>query len=128
MKHNFQSTTFCLSFFSRLGEVIVQRLNWQNLWTQEPPSDGAQVRGLDWRPDERILAIGYDTGIVLLIDVENQEEIHEIELDAEIKCLCWTQNTKEYRNDGDDIQDNRMVMNRHIISKLFLKFSPFFKF
>lgn len=91
------------------GEVIVQRLNWQNLWTQESPSDSAEVRGLDWRPDERILAIGYDTGLMLLIDVENQQEIHALELDSEVKCLGWTQNTKEYHDDSEDIQDNRMV-------------------
>lgn len=41
-----------------LGEVIVQRLNLQVLWTQPAPSDDAKVCGIGWRPDERILAIG----------------------------------------------------------------------
>lgn len=47
---------FCT--FGCLGEVIVQRLNLQVLWVQPPPSDDSKVRGIDWRPDERILAIG----------------------------------------------------------------------
>lgn len=41
-----------------LGEVIVQRLNLQVLWTQPPPFENARVCGIGWRPDERILAIG----------------------------------------------------------------------
>lgn len=40
------------------GEVIVQRLNLQVLWTQPAPFDDAKVCGIGWRPDERILAIG----------------------------------------------------------------------
>lgn len=41
-----------------VGEVIVQRLNLQVLWTQPAPSEDAKVCGIGWRPDERILAIG----------------------------------------------------------------------
>lgn len=41
-----------------LGEVIVQRLNLQVLWTQPAPFEDAKVCGIGWRPDERILAIG----------------------------------------------------------------------
>lgn len=40
------------------GEVIVQRLNLQVLWTQPAPYEDAKVCGIGWRPDERILAIG----------------------------------------------------------------------
>lgn len=41
-----------------IGEVIVQRLNLQVLWTQPPPHEDTKVCGIGWRPDERILAIG----------------------------------------------------------------------
>lgn len=41
-----------------VGEVIIQRLNLQILWTQPAPTDDSKVCGIDWRPDERILAIG----------------------------------------------------------------------
>lgn len=46
-----------------LGEVIVQRLNLQVLWTQPPPFENARVCGIGWRPDERILAIGMNTNL-----------------------------------------------------------------
>lgn len=92
-----------------VDEVIVQRLNWQNLWVRSPPADNVKVKGIDWRPDERILAIGYSNGLITLIDVENQQEIHKINLDSDITCLAWTQNTAEFRDGSDDTQDNRMV-------------------
>lgn len=49
---------YFIDFFISLGEVIVQRLNLQVLWTQPAPSEDAKVCGIGWRPDERILAIG----------------------------------------------------------------------
>lgn len=55
-------------FFS--GEVIVQRLNLQVLWTQPAPSDDAKVCGIGWRPDERILAIGKK--IILLFYIKKK--------------------------------------------------------
>lgn len=36
----------------------MQRLNWQKILTHPPPTETAKVRGLDWRPDEKIIAIG----------------------------------------------------------------------
>lgn len=90
-------------------EVIVQRLNWQNLWIHSPPADNAKVRGIDWRPDERILAIGYSNGLLALIDVENQQEIHKINLESDMTFLAWTQNTTEFQDGAEDIRDNRMV-------------------
>lgn len=109
---------FCLPFSyikirfecnANVDEVIVQRLNWQNLWIHPPPAENVKVRGIDWRPDERILAIGYSNGLVTLIDVENQQEIHKINLDSDITSLAWTQNTNEYQDGTEDSQDNRMV-------------------
>lgn len=54
----FIQTDFWKLFIWCEGEVIVQRLNLQVLWTQPPPFDYARVCGIGWRPDERILAIG----------------------------------------------------------------------
>lgn len=75
--------------------MIVQRLNFQKIWTHSPPVDGAKVRGIDWRPDEKIIAVGYSTGLVILLDIENQHEINQIQLDGDITCLGWTQNSRE---------------------------------
>ncbi|XP_031628061.1 anaphase-promoting complex subunit 4 [Contarinia nasturtii] len=96
------------------GEVIVQRLNLQGLWTQPPPYEDAKVCGISWRPDERILAIGYNSGRVILVDVENHQAVHTLELKSEIVSLNWTQNTKESYDDFDDLQGNtKLFANGH---------------
>ena len=37
----------------------------------------AMVTALAWRPDGKILAIGYDSGCVVLVDVEDANVVHE---------------------------------------------------
>lgn len=78
----------------------MQRLNFQKIWTHLPPFDGAKVRGIDWRPDEKIIAVGYSNGLVILLDIENQHEINQIKLDGDITCLGWTQNSRELCGNG----------------------------
>ena len=41
-----------------LGEVMIQRLKWQKVWTLPPPEEGLLVRSIAWRSDEKIIAIG----------------------------------------------------------------------
>lgn len=102
------------------GEVIVQRMNFQKIWTHPPPIDTAHVRGIDWRPDEKIIAVGYSTGLVVLLDIENQHVINSIKLDGDIACMGWTQNTREISNSTD--VDNKLVgsvVNWGVIVTLF---------
>lgn len=117
----------------------MQRLNLQVLWVQPPPFENAKVCGIGWRPDERILAIGkiflqifelsvkfsvffsnygsviiknlgYNSGKVLLVDVENHQILHTLELKGEIVSINWTQNTKESYDDFDDLQGNTKLV------------------
>ena len=37
----------------------------------------ARVAALAWRPDGKILAVGYDSGVVVLVDVEDANIVHE---------------------------------------------------
>lgn len=101
---------------------------------QPPPFENAKVCGIGWRPDERILAIGkllskvardfsirlkfllptisgYSSGKVLLVDVENHQVLHALELKAEIVSINWTQNTKESYDDFDDLQGNTKLVS-----------------
>jgi len=39
--------------------VIVYRINWQKIWLHAPIQENLLVRGLAWRPDEKIIAIGF---------------------------------------------------------------------
>ncbi|KAG4075627.1 hypothetical protein HA402_003452 [Bradysia odoriphaga] len=84
------------------GEVIIRRLNFQRIWTHPPPRDGVKVRGIDFRPDEKIIAIGYSTGLVILLDIGSQHEIYSFNLKSDITCFGWTQNSKEIEENGND--------------------------
>lgn len=44
--------------FFRIGEVIIQRLNWQKIFTFPPPSEDVKVRSLSWQHDETLIAVG----------------------------------------------------------------------
>ena len=49
------------------------------VWTLRAREDttDARVTALSWRPDGKILAIGYDSGCVVLVDVEDANVVHE---------------------------------------------------
>lgn len=53
---------------------------------------------------------GYSNGLVVLIDVENQQEINTFNLESDITCLSWTQNTKDVQDEIEEFQDNRLVI------------------
>lgn len=44
------------------GEVSLHRLTWTRAWNLIPPKDGVLVNAISWRPDGKILAIGYNSG------------------------------------------------------------------
>lgn len=54
---------------------------------------------------------GYSSGKVLLIDVENHQVLHTLELKGEIVSINWTQNTKENYDDFDDLQGNTKLVS-----------------
>ncbi|MPC51484.1 Anaphase-promoting complex subunit 4 [Portunus trituberculatus] len=43
------------------GQVAMHRLSWQRVWVISAPGEGIKVTGLAWRPDSKILAVGYST-------------------------------------------------------------------
>lgn len=53
------------------GEVALHRLTWARAWNLNPPKDGVLVNAISWRPDGKILAIGYNsgTGHILIINI-----------------------------------------------------------
>ncbi|XP_063963789.1 anaphase-promoting complex subunit 4-like isoform X2 [Lytechinus pictus] len=77
------------------GEVLLQRLTWQRqaIWTLTPPGEdeGKEVRALAWRPDGKVLAVGYQSGRLLLCRVEKAEVIHTTHVDQPITCMQWTE-------------------------------------
>jgi anaphase-promoting complex subunit 4 len=73
------------------GEVVLHRLSWQKVWTQNPPAESDTVGGLAWRPDSKVLAIGYRSGKIRLCDIEKGEVLHATEVDGEVTCMSWTE-------------------------------------
>lgn len=100
MKLICQSVQSQCNTFLGSGEVIVHRLNLQKIWTHAPPSEQIRVRALDWCPHEKIVAVGYCSGVVMLLDIEQQLVVHQCQLDAAIRCLGWTQNSREIIDDS----------------------------
>uniref|UniRef100_A0A182N4M3 Anaphase-promoting complex subunit 4 n=1 Tax=Anopheles dirus TaxID=7168 RepID=A0A182N4M3_9DIPT len=84
-----------LAIGTEKGEVLLQRLKWQKVWQLSPPQEGLKVRGIVWRPHEKFIAIGYNNGTVLLVDLETKEEIYSFSVQSDITSMNWTQNTQE---------------------------------
>lgn len=53
---------------------------------------------------------GYNNGRIILVDVENHQILHTLELKGDIVSLNWTQNTKESYDDFDDLQGNTKLV------------------
>lgn len=60
---SFVNTGFLTQF---LGEVALHRLAWTKAWSLSAPKDGLKVKSIAWRPDGKIIAIAYSSGIVHL--------------------------------------------------------------
>ncbi|XP_063635710.1 anaphase-promoting complex subunit 4 [Cydia splendana] len=84
------------------GEVQVHRLiSWQKVWTLSPPKENVTVQALAWRPDGKALAVGYSSGSVHIVDIEDKEILDKYDLEQEpseefedskhygITCITW---------------------------------------
>lgn len=71
------------------GEVVLHRLSWQKVWSLPPHSEDVKVKAMSWRPDGKVLAIGYTSGQVNLCFIENAEILHTIEVGQEVTFLSW---------------------------------------
>ncbi|XP_077517919.1 anaphase-promoting complex subunit 4 [Amblyomma americanum] len=83
------------------GDVALHRLSWKRVWLRAPPGGkehATSVLSLAWRPDSKLLAIGYNTGTIILCNVENADIVHTLSFSSEITCLCWS-------TDGCTVED-----------------------
>lgn len=44
-----------------LGEIVIQRLNWQKVFTLPAPEENVQVRSISWQQNATVLAVGKKT-------------------------------------------------------------------
>ncbi|KAG8453562.1 hypothetical protein GDO86_000262 [Hymenochirus boettgeri] len=81
-----------IALVNKAGEVLLHRLaNIQRVWNLPPNENtGKEVTSLAWRPDGKILAIGYaDTKKVVLCDVEKPESLHSFSVESPVSCMHW---------------------------------------
>ncbi|VVC90226.1 unnamed protein product [Leptidea sinapis] len=76
------------------GEVQVHRLHWQKVWNLPPYKENVLVEAMEWRPDGKALAIGYNTGTVYIIDIEDKGILGKYDFARE------TEDFHEYKNYG----------------------------
>ncbi|RKP06501.1 anaphase-promoting complex, cyclosome, subunit 4-domain-containing protein [Thamnocephalis sphaerospora] len=50
------------------GDITASRMSWLRAWSRPAEVNGACARCLAWRPDGRVLAVGYSDGTVRLLD------------------------------------------------------------
>ncbi|CAG9860050.1 unnamed protein product [Phyllotreta striolata] len=109
------------------GEVALHRLSWTRAWNLSPPKDNLQVNAIAWRPDGKVLAVGYNSGEVLLISVENKKTLNVKDARTEITCLKWVQEKVELKsNDSLNLKEEQPkdYMKYIDLTKLYLKDPP----
>jgi anaphase-promoting complex subunit 4 len=84
--------------------VALNRLSWQRVWTH-PPSD-ASITSLSWRPDGKLLGVGYSNGRLSTYFIDDGKLVHTVVLgDHQITCMEWIDhefnNKKIYENVAD---------------------------
>ncbi|XP_022161335.1 anaphase-promoting complex subunit 4 [Myzus persicae] len=84
------------------GEVSLHRLTWQRVWSLAAPKDKTLVTAMAWRPDGKQLAVAYDSGDLLLVDVENKDIAFSKTTEKKVTCLMWVQQEKPQKKDTID--------------------------
>lgn len=79
------------------GEVALHRLSWTRAWVLSPPKEGATVNGIAWRPDGKVLAVAYDTGSVLLVNIETKAILTRFDINGEVSFISWVQEKPEVK-------------------------------
>ncbi|CAG9822769.1 unnamed protein product [Phaedon cochleariae] len=113
-----------LAFSNVKGEVALHRLSWTRAWSLSPPKENLQVNSIAWRPDGKVLAVGYSNGEVLLINVENKKVLNVKEAPGEITHIVWVQektDTKITDNFSFKDEEKKDYMKYIDLSKLYIK-------
>lgn len=87
-----------VAFSNVKGEVALHRLSWTRAWSLGPPNENDIVKGLAWRPDGKVLAIGYSSGVVLSVNVENKATTNSLQINGNISCIHWAQEIVEMKD------------------------------
>ncbi|KAK9722803.1 hypothetical protein K7432_002424 [Basidiobolus ranarum] len=68
-----------IALITYTSEISLWRLSWQKVWSI-PHTGGNKPTALTWRPDGKVLAVGYSNSEVILYDVSSAQIAHKIQL------------------------------------------------
>ncbi|KAF2364440.1 Anaphase-promoting complex subunit 4 WD40 domain [Trinorchestia longiramus] len=92
------------------GHVLLQRhRSLQRVWQLLPPAEYTSVTGLTWRPDSNLIAVGYQSGLVLLVSLESGTEVHSFEVGEGVTSLSWHQYSEPVAAAQKDIWSEYMT-------------------
>lgn len=110
-----------------VGEVTLHRLSWQKVWTLAPHSETTKVSSLAWRPDGKVLAVGYDNGRINFCDVENFDCLHSLDVDQCVTFLGWLSEVKQNSSSSEDDISGRKELFEENLSTYLPKLPPLSK-
>ncbi|XP_037071300.1 anaphase-promoting complex subunit 4-like [Pollicipes pollicipes] len=80
-----------IAFSLASGGVALYRMTLHRVWSVDPPEEGVSVSALCWRPDGRVLAVAYTSGLLSYLDLESGETVHSETFATVAVCLSWAQ-------------------------------------
>ncbi|KNC87567.1 hypothetical protein SARC_00332 [Sphaeroforma arctica JP610] len=86
------------------SRVQLLRFSGQKLWTTASKGETVQVTALRWRPDGKVLCVGYDNGQVDLLDVETGATLYNMNVqdkDGQHTNESDTDNTPDTINESE---------------------------
>jgi len=96
------------------GDVCLYRLQqMQRVWAASANEDvgmgtaggnpeNATCTSLCWRPDGKLLASGYSSGLLSIRHIESKESIHTEQLDSKITWISWQNVSQKFVQNGED--------------------------
>lgn len=92
------------------GEVFLRRLSWNKVWKLSKQGDGVKVTSIAWRPDSVVLAVGYSSGQVVLVDVETGETVHSFNpCNEAITTLTWENNNSSLNDETINFLQSKLL-------------------
>jgi len=70
------------------NDISLFRLNWQRIWITDAREQ--KCTSLAWRPDGKVLAVGYSDGKIELYDVESNVPVLTNQTNGEVSFMRWS--------------------------------------
>jgi len=99
------------------GDVCLYRLQWHRVWAA-PSHEDAACTALSWRPDGKLLASGYSSGLLSIRHIESKESIHTEQLDSEITCISWHDRPEGFNSKDEEMYSSLGSVSWDLMSRL----------